>query len=170
MNKTILISIASVLVIGAGIYLAISSGGKEADKKVEINPECVAVCAQAKTTCPSLMTGDNCESACSNWSEEVKDQVKNASNCQTLSEIPELVSALVPEMNTPELPEAKDECEAACGSYVNKCLTLVPNATQALFEDGMTSCKSECSKWNTQKVDCMINAFDCEAMTNVCGL
>lgn len=170
MNKTILISLASVVVIGAVVYFAVNSKNEKSDLDTSFDQVCVELCAKAKTTCPSLMAGANCESACSNWSDEVKEKVNNASDCQKLSEIPEIVLSLMPEMNTPELPEAKNDCEAACGSYVSKCLTLVPNATQALFEEGMTSCQSECAKWNTQKVDCMINAFDCEAMTNVCGL
>lgn len=65
---------------------------------------------------------------------------------------------------------ASEDCEAACGHYVTACLTFVPNATQALFDDGYNSCLGECAKWNDNKVSCMISAFDCEAMTEVCGL
>ena len=78
--------------------------------------------------------------------------------------------SLIPEMNEPELAPAKNECESACVNYVNKCLTLVPNATQALFQEGLESCLNECAKWNGVKIDCMISAFNCEAMTDVCGL
>jgi len=170
MNKIILISLASVLVIGSVIYVGTSSKNIKSNLNTSPDESCISLCTKAKTTCPSLMANSNCESSCTNWSDEVKEKINNASNCGALGDIPEILTSLIPEMNTPELPDAKDECEAACGSYVNKCLTLVPNATQALFEEGMTSCKSECSKWNNEKVGCMISAFDCEAMTNVCGL
>jgi uncharacterized protein YmfQ (DUF2313 family) len=46
----------------------------------------------------------------------------------------------------------------------------VPNATEALFNEGFDSCLTECANWNAQKVECMINAFNCEAMAEVCGL
>lgn len=62
------------------------------------------------------------------------------------------------------------DCEAACGNYVTACLTLVPNATEKLFEEGFDSCMSECAAWAPEKVECMIGALSCEAMTNVCGL
>jgi hypothetical protein len=50
------------------------------------------------------------------------------------------------------------------------CLTLVPNASEALFSDGFNSCLKDCTKWNNQKVECLITAADCQAMTEVCGL
>ncbi|MDO8260192.1 MAG: hypothetical protein Q7T50_01685, partial [Candidatus Magasanikbacteria bacterium] len=84
---------------------------------------------------------------------------------------PELLSELVvPEINTPELKPASSDCEAACGNYVTLCLMLVPGASEELFSDGLDSCLGECATWDAPKVECMINSFDCPAMTNVCGL
>ncbi len=78
-------------------------------------------------------------------------------------------NANLPQSDQTSFTASKD-CEAACGHYVTACLTLVPNATQALFDDGYNSCLGECAKWSDNKVSCMITAFDCEAMTDVCGL
>lgn len=136
----------------------------------EVSAECQELCETASGICPSLITRNQCEYSCDRWSDEVKEKIKNANNCEELSSVEEIVTALIPEMNTPEPINPSNECEAACGSYVGKCLTLVPNATEALYKEGMDSCMKDCANWNTQKVDCMINAFDCEAMTNVCGL
>jgi hypothetical protein len=55
-------------------------------------------------------------------------------------------------------------------NYAIKCLTLVPNASDQLLDEGRESCGKECADWNNEKIDCMINAIDCESMTNVCGL
>lgn len=62
------------------------------------------------------------------------------------------------------------DCEVACANYTNKCLTLVPNADQNLFNEGLLSCMNECAKWNGLKTECMINSIDCESMTTTCGL
>jgi len=132
--------------------------------------ECRTLCSQTNSICPNLSSVSQCEKNCQQWSAEVKDQIKQATSCQELSQIPEYVSVLIPEMEEPKLKPATNDCEAACGHYVTACLTLVPNATQALFDDGYNSCLDECQKWNKNKVDCMISAFDCEAMTDVCGL
>jgi hypothetical protein len=171
MNKTILISLASIVVIGAGISFVVSSkkgGGGGSD--IVSSQACIELCAKAKTTCPSLMTGGNCESACSKWSDEVKDKVGDASSCQTLSEVPEIVASLLPEINIPDSPQAGNDCEMACSNYSIKCLSLVPNASQDLYDQGLLSCMNECKKWNNNKTSCILEALDCESMTNVCGL
>lgn len=135
-----------------------------------VSAECQELCENASGVCPSLIIKNQCEVSCGKWSDETKDKIKNANNCQELSSIEEVVTSLIPVINEPELDQAQNDCESACTNYVNKCLTLVPNATQALFQEGLGSCVKDCAKWNMQKVDCMINAFDCESMTNVCGL
>jgi len=132
--------------------------------------ECQTLCSQTNSICPSLSSVDQCEKNCQEWSAEAKEKVKQAINCQELSQISEYVSVLIPETEEPKLNPATNDCESACNHYVTACLTLVPNATQALFDDGHNSCLDECQKWNKNKVDCMISAVDCEAMTNVCGL
>lgn len=132
--------------------------------------ECVNLCSQVSGACSTAISQNQCLKACPAWSSETKARVGAISSCEQVAEVPELTAAALPEMNEPNLAPATNDCEAACGSYAGKCLTLVPNATEALFAEGMSSCMSECSSWNASKVDCMISAFDCEAMTNVCGL
>lgn len=173
MNKNIVIAIVSLAVIGAAAYVVINKeeGKLPVGQKPEASAECIETCAKASAVCPSLNIPGNCSEACDSWSEEVKNKVEQADSCSALSDIPELVASLLPEMNEPKTsPAGGDDCEAACGSYVGKCLTLVPNASEALFADGLKSCKQECAGWNQPKRECMISAFDCEAMTNVCGL
>lgn len=136
----------------------------------ESSEECINLCAQITGVCSTAISQDQCLRACPTWSTETKEKIGAISSCEQVAEIPELAAVALPEMNEPNLAPATNDCEAACGSYVGKCLTLVPNATEALFAEGMSSCMDECSSWNAGKVDCMISAFDCEAMTNVCGL
>jgi hypothetical protein len=64
----------------------------------------------------------------------------------------------------------ENDCVPACQNYVNRCLTLVPNATQSLFNQGMESCEFECKTWDNSKITCMERAMDCPSMTEVCGL
>lgn len=66
--------------------------------------------------------------------------------------------------------EEKRDCESPCRNYIHKCLSLVPNADQNLFTQGLTSCMEECRKWSDTKIQCIINATDCPAMTEICGL
>lgn len=61
-------------------------------------------------------------------------------------------------------------CEKACNNYTNKCLSLVPNASKSLFDQGFSSCVKECKKRDNKKIQCMENAKDCVAMTEVCWL
>jgi hypothetical protein len=135
-----------------------------------VNVECQELCENASGICPSLIIKNQCEASCGKWNDETRDKIKNANNCEELSSIEEVVDSLVPEINEPELDSAQNDCESACTNYVNKCLTLVPNATQALFQEGLESCVKDCAKWNGTKIDCMIQALDCPSMTEVCGL
>lgn len=132
--------------------------------------ECSLLCEQIKGTCPSLVMVNNCEESCLSWDDDFREEVSQSSSCQEIMEKNEIIEMLIPEINEPELKEATNDCEAACNKYVIACLTLVPNASASLFDEGYESCLGECQKWNPNKVDCMINAFDCEAMTDVCGL
>lgn len=170
MNTKIIIGaiIGAVVIVGGGVLLM--TGGEKVGK---VSSACANICEKANQTCPSLINEDICNSNCDNLSEDTKKHIEESTTCEQISSRPDLiVNLLIPEGATPK-PTAKDasECEAACGSYVGKCLTLVPNATEALFNDGLKSCMQECAgKWDNKKVDCMVSAFDCEAMTNVCGL
>ncbi|MDX9893707.1 MAG: hypothetical protein RB292_04855 [Patescibacteria group bacterium] len=136
----------------------------------ETNSECAQLCNQATAICPSLISLEQCQLACADWSEETKEKISQVTTCQELSAISEIIESLIPEMNDPKLNPAKNECEAACQNYVNQCLTLVPNATQTLFQEGLDSCLTECANWNDPMVKCMTQAPDCESMTNICGL
>ncbi len=174
MRKEIIIGALVVVIIGAGAVLYLSQrGGEKGGGGSVVSEACALTCEKAVGTCPSLIAKEACEQKCDSLSQEARDHLNMANSCQELTERPDLIAdLLIPELNTPEQVGDKsgNDCEAACGSYVGKCLTLVPNATQALFAEGQTSCESECAKWSSNKVACMVNALDCEAMTNVCGL
>lgn len=145
------------------------AGNQTGDQKTF---SCSEICEKASKACPSLINQNDCNSKCGSLSEEAKKHLQESDNCEQITSKPELIADLIiPEAASPKpTDESASECEAACGSYVMKCLTLVPNATEALFEDGLNSCMKECAGWDNNKVGCMINAFDCEAMTDVCGL
>lgn len=135
-----------------------------------VSVECQELCENASGICPSLLTKNQCEISCGKWNDETKEKIKNVNNCEDISSIEEVVASLVPEINEPKLDPAEDDCELACVNYVNKCLTLVPNASQSLYNEGLFSCIKDCAKWGGEKIDCMIQAIDCPSMTEVCGL
>lgn len=154
----------------AGIIIVILAGGGGSNN-TGVSDECVELCKQANETCESLIDIATCQSKCPNFSDETKNHLYSATSCEELSQKPDLLSdVIIPEANTPKQNIASSDCEAACGRYTSACLTLVPNASEALFEEGYNSCLTECNSWNTQKIDCMINAFDCQSMTEICGL
>lgn len=169
-TKIIMGIIAAVVVIGGGTILM--TGGKNNDNSGQTASDCADVCQKASEACPSLINQNDCNSKCAKLTAETKKHLQESTNCEQITSKPDLIAdLLIPEASTPK-PADKNagECEAACGSYVSKCLTLVPNATPALFAEGQSSCEAECAGWNTGKIDCIINAFDCEAMTDICGL
>lgn len=168
--KIIAGAIAGVVVIGGGVILMTRGGDVGIGGR--ITSACAGVCQHAGTTCPSLINEADCNSRCANLSEETRKHLQEANTCEQITSKPDLLAELLtPEVATPKpIDKNADKCESACGNYVGKCLTLVPNATPALFEEGQTFCESECAGWVDDKVDCIVNAFDCEAMTNVCGL
>ncbi len=61
-------------------------------------------------------------------------------------------------------------CDAACNNYVDQCLTLVPGATQQIFNDGLVSCLQECAAWEGEKISCIRDATNCTSMTDDCDL
>lgn len=168
MNIKIIIGVVvSVIVIGGGaLFVAMNN------QSLKNNSACVDICKNASQVCPSLINEAVCNNKCSKLSEEAKKHLQESVSCEQITSKPDLiVDLIIPEGENPKpIDKNASECEAACGSYVGKCLTLVPNATPALFEEGQSSCEKECANWNTDKVNCMIGAFDCEAMTNICGL
>lgn len=167
-SKILFLIVGGVALIGT---MAIIMSGGGGSKNIEVDEECKQLCEQANTTCPSLINVLTCESKCDNLSEDAKNHLMNSASCEELSQKPELLSdVIIPKAAMPEQKIATNDCEAACGKYVSACLILVPNATEALFNEGFDSCLVECANWNAQKVECMINAFNCEAMTETCGL
>jgi len=167
MNKKILIALSVVLVGGAIVFGAFMN---KSDKKTKVS-SCSEVCSKANNTCPSIIDKNNCENKCVSLSEETKEHLNNSSSCQELTEKPELIADLIiPEINTPDKINSSNDCEMACSNYSIKCLSLVPNASQELYNEGLMSCINECKKWDDNKTGCILSAIDCESMTNVCGL
>ncbi|MFA5000692.1 MAG: hypothetical protein WC531_00480 [Candidatus Paceibacterota bacterium] len=168
MKKELIIGIVIVGVIGLG---ALAYWGKGGGGGKQVSKDCVLTCQKAVETCPSLINKEVCEQNCDNLSQETKDHLNQANSCQELTQKPELIAELlIPEVKTPEKIDAKTDCEGACSNYTMKCLSLVPNADQNLYNEGLMSCMSECSGWKSEKVGCMLNAQSCPAMTEVCGL
>jgi len=165
--KIIIGTIVTVSIIGGGVFFMtdIMSG------RSETSP-CADACRKAHETCPSLINESQCNTTCAGMSKETMAHLEESETCEQLTSRPDLIAdSVIPEGATPApVDKNAEQCEAACGSYVGKCLTLVPNATPALFEEGQSSCMAECVHWDINKIDCMVGAFDCESMTTVCGL
>ncbi len=178
MSKNIILFVGGAIVITAAAgYLLLSGGGGGGDQEV-VSSECASLCEGAANACPSLIDEGKCLTGCEDSSEETKEYLSGAGDCEELMAKPELISDLITaETSEPKVSagtdkdaDASQECEAACGRYVTACLTLVPNATPALFDEGYQSCLGQCAGWDGAKTECMIGAFDCEAMTEQCGL
>jgi hypothetical protein len=171
MNKIIILgAVAAVAVAGVAGYSILNKNGGGGGEET-IAGDCEAICAKANGACPSMANKEICLQNCPEFDEKAKNDIAAITSCEALAQKPELVALLaIPEAKEPELAPAEKDCEAACNNYVGKCLTLVPNAGQELFSDGLYSCLKECSAWEINKVDCMISAADCPAMTEVCGL
>lgn len=138
---------------------------------LESGSDCDAICTQANIDCPSLIDKNICTSKCRDFSQETKDHLSNAGSCEALTQKPELISQIIiPEMNEPEEKIANNDCESACGNYVSLCLTLVPNAGQELFDEGYSACVDDCANWEENKTQCILTSFNCESMTDTCGL
>ncbi|MFA5124625.1 MAG: hypothetical protein WC473_02240 [Patescibacteria group bacterium] len=137
----------------------------------EVSNDCASLCAQANSKCAEFASGEECRSQCVNWDQATKDKIKTASDCSGMLAKPkDRMTELIPEINEPNLPVAKNDCEAACNKYVMNCLTLVPNVSETVFNDGYNYCLGECAKWDKKKIDCMIATNDCPSMSEVCGL
>ncbi|HOX29917.1 MAG TPA: hypothetical protein P5080_02120 [Candidatus Paceibacterota bacterium] len=170
MDKKILIpaSIAGIAAIVAGAAFLFPKSASD-----QQSFDCASICQKASQTCPSLVNETTCNNNCSKLSDESKKHLSDSNSCQEISSKPELIAdLLIPETAAPEPAKNadSDDCQMACMNYAIKCLTLVPNASDQLLDEGRESCGKECSKWNSEKIDCMINAADCESMTNICGL
>ncbi|MFA5076120.1 MAG: hypothetical protein WC480_01745 [Patescibacteria group bacterium] len=80
------------------------------------------------------------------------------------------INDLTPAAEETNLPLSGNDCEAACANYVNKCLTLVPNADHVLFEDGLNTCLEECADWSANKISCILSSVACSEMSDICEL
>lgn len=171
MKKEIIIGALVVVVIGAGAVLYLGKGGGGKGDKSVMSGACSSTCEKAVGTCPSLINEENCNQKCDSLSQETKNHLATASSCQELTQKPELIAdLLIPKVNVPEKINSSSDCEGACSNYTMKCLSLVPNADQNLYNEGLKSCVAECAKWKEEKVNCILGASTCPAMTETCGL
>lgn len=75
------------------------------------------------------------------------------------------------EINVPVVdPSFFSDCSTACEHYVDSCLSLDSDSTSVSLKGGEEFCLKDCQKWDVNKVNCVANAVDCEAMANYCGL
>ncbi|MBU0722306.1 hypothetical protein KKA93_02520 [Patescibacteria group bacterium] len=170
MNKNLIIAISGIVVVaGVAGFILLNKNNSQ----LPVDSECSQLCASAKTACPSLIDQKTCETKCPKFSQETKEHLLGAKSCEALTQKPELISELlIPEIKKPEQKEVSSDCEAACGKYVMSCLTAEEMAIEVSSGAGgrYNSCLKKCSDWSADKIECMITAFDCEAMTDKCGL
>lgn len=169
MNKNLIIAISGVVVVaGVAGFILLNKNNSQPP----VDSECSQICADAKTACPSLIDQKNCETKCPNFSQKTKEHLLGAKSCEELTQKPELISELIiPEIKTPELKKASSDCEAACGYYGSLCMDALEMATElSNNQRKYNSCIQDCSSWSEDKVECILTAFNCEAMTEVCGL
>lgn len=144
---------------------------KKTDKVSTSTVSCSSVCDHLKNVCGdgSVVTED-CLTVCETWNDEIRQAMLLMDDCEfLLNQIENQAQVLAEQQANQANPNAA-KCDQACNNYVSRCLTLVPNATPALFEEGFQSCKQECASWPVVKIDCMVSASSCEAFTDVCGL
>lgn len=146
------------------------------NKKVDINiknegTSCNLVCEYIKNTCDQdKINNEDCNIACNTWGEEFKQTLILMNDCNLITTQIEAQAKIISETTSDENNPNVAKCNQACNNYVNRCLTLVPNASSQLFEEGFTSCKNDCINWEMEKIDCMIQSNTCEAFSESCGL
>jgi len=139
------------------LALFLSSCATGAENKSDCESKCEAI----SEMCSGAITYEECSNGCNGCGVAVLDEIEGEQDC---SKIKDKMS----QCNSPK--EESNNCEAACNNYNNRCLTLVPNADQKLFDQGYESCMVECKGWTVEKIECMEVAQDCPSMTEVCGL
>lgn len=125
--------------------------------------DCPEICESALPKCTSL-TENDCLYKCQNATNVEKACLKNFKTCE------ELARNCRQPSNTDEKSGTDNNCAAACNNYVLKCISQVPSATEALEKDAYNSCMGECTKWDSEKINCMSISPSCEGFTNQCGL
>ncbi len=48
------------------------------------------------------------------WPDEVKESIRNTTDCGELGEIEEIKMSLIPEFGEPEMKKAENDCDLAC--------------------------------------------------------
>ncbi len=172
MKKSFLIY--GLVALGAVALIAMLPKGNGADQSLEEKTpsiSCNKVCDHLKDVCDEgLILADDCSAVCETWNDEIRQMFLTMNDCEFLAaQIQGQAQVLAEEMVNKNHPNVT-KCDQACNNYVTRCLSLVPNATSELFEQGFDSCKSECAKWSMTKIDCIISASSCEAFTDACGL
>jgi len=131
------------------------------EKNTEAKSDCESKCETISKMCSEVITYDECKDDCNVCGIDVLNKINEEKDCDKIKES-------MSQCNSPK--EKTNNCDAACKNYNNRCLTLVPNANQQLFDEGYESCMNECKSWATEKTECMVTAQDCPSMTEVCGL
>ncbi|MDX9970845.1 MAG: hypothetical protein RBS56_02970 [Candidatus Gracilibacteria bacterium] len=122
---------------------------------------CETKCESLSNVCGSSFSYDQCLSSCTDCGFTFSNEITSSEDCEEVSE-------KISQCNFPEKQSLN--CEDACHNYNNQCLIWVPNVDQKLFDEGFSSCMSECESWSKEKIGCMENANDCPSMTEICGL
>lgn len=105
------------------------------------------------------------------WSEALDFDMGEITTMQKINNIELEIKDLLDALQTKyDEEKPSSSCEKACKNYNSKCLSLVPNVNQSILNDGFSSCMKECKKRDKKKIQCMENAKDCVAMTEVCWL
>lgn len=149
----------------AGLSGCLAQPTEPQSDSTTMEQECRDICAQIQTICPNLITEELCNNQCLNCPQTVIQDIQDTTDCQIIEQ--SLAGCFSVKK---EKENVDNNCDAACNNYVDRCLTLVPNADQDLFQEGYDSCMEICPDWNEPKIDCMAAAQDCPSMTEVCGL
>ncbi len=143
------------------VFLISLLGFSSCASEIQKEETCETKCESFENICGSDFSLDQCKSSCASCGFNFSDLELNSENCERASE--KISQCVFPEKDALN-------CEDACQNYNNQCLTLVPNADQKLFDEGLSSCMLECESWSKEKIECMESANDCPSMTEVCGL
>ena len=104
------------------------------------------------------------------WSEPLDFDEGAITTMQRIQNIEVDIKDILEALQTKCEEKPSNDCEKACRNYNSKCLSLVPNVNQTMLNDGFSSCMQQCKKRSKEKVQCMEDAKDCVAMTDICGL
>lgn len=158
--KLILVIFVVAIVVGMGSYFLFFSSSENLE-----DITCSDSCQKLSSICPTMVDYNDCITCCPQLKSEDQVKLQNVNSCEDFLSIEGLLSCGAVNEN-----KVQKDCEPACTNYVSQCLIHVPNATQALFDEGFESCVEHCQDWDNEKIDCLAKANDCPSMTEVCGL